>query len=356
MNLTPEPSALSSVAGARQYCTLFNKNYLVKGLAMYLSLERFGGVFCLHVLCMDDETADILDSLGLRSLRTIRLADFETDQLLAVKKDRTIAEYCWTCAPCLMSHILDSDPAVAFLTYLDADLLFFSSPEPIFEEVGDDSTVIVEHRFSPRFQESIINGRYNVQWVGVRRDADGLETLHWWRDRCIEWCYYRLEDDRMGDQKYLDQWITRFRGVHELQHIGGGVGPWNFANYAIHEVDDKILIDDVPLIFYHFHSFRILEKGDYVAMPAIYTETDPAPACIYDRYNMALLDALARIRAVAPGFSAGIEKIEEVPISRPTTLSGAAGAPDADAAMPAGIARPGLAARFARRLRGFLQS
>lgn len=355
MNLIPEPATVSSSTVMRHYCTLFNRNYLVKGLAMYLSLERFGGAFTLHVLCMDDETADILDALALRSLRTIRLTDFETEQLLAVKKERTIAEYCWTCAPCLLSHILEADQDVGFLTYLDADLLFYSTPEPIYEEVGCDSTVIVEHRFSPRFRESIINGRYNVQWVGVRRDADGLETLHWWRDRCIEWCYYRLEDDRMGDQKYLDQWTTRFRGVHELQHIGGGVGPWNFANYVIREVGDRIQIDDAPLIFYHFHSFRMLDNGGYVAMPAIYTETDPAPACIYDRYNAALLDALARIRAVVPGFSAGIEKLEDVPISRPTTLSGTADALEEGAASSSDSKRPGLVTRIARRLRGILR-
>ena len=321
MNSSITPQSVPGIRPMRHYCTLFNRNYLIKGLAMYRSLERVSNRFCLHILCMDDETAAILDGLELRSAHIIRLAQFETPELLSVKHDRTIAEYCWTCAPCLLCHVLDTVPEIDFLTYLDADLLFFTSPEPIFDEVGSDSTVIVEHRFSPKFEDAIINGRYNVQWVGVRRDAFGLETIRWWRDRCIEWCYYRLEDERMGDQKYLDQWTTRFKGVHELRHIGGGVAPWNFANYDIREVGNTIQIDGVPLIFYHFHSFRLLENNEYVAMPATYTESAKTPACIYDRYHAELLLALDQIRNLNPTFGFGIERREEVPLSRPTTKS-----------------------------------
>ena len=356
MTTNQTSEVVSTMASVRHYCTLFNRNYLIKGLALYLSLERVSASMCLHVLCMDDETADILGALGLKSLRIIRLTDFETKELLEVKKDRTIAEYCWTCAPCLLCHLLDTDPAIDLVTYLDADLLFYSSPEPLFEEMGGDSTLIVEHRFSPRFQESIVNGRYNVQWVGVRRDAHGLQTVRWWRDRCIEWCYYRVEEDRMGDQKYLDKWPILFKGVHDLQHVGGGVAPWNFANYDIREAEGKIFIDDVQLVFYHFHSFRMLENGEYVGMPAAYTEINPMPLCIYERYNAALLEALARVQTVVPGFSAGIEKIEDIPISRPTTKTGTQphAEPDLQPAPESTTSIPAPASPFrrvARRLR-----
>ena len=74
---------------------------------------------------------------------------------------------------------------------------------------------------------------YNVQFMTFRRDARGLEALHWWRDRCIEWCYYRVEDGKLGDQKYLDDWPERFDGVHVLEHPGGGLAPWNVENYEL---------------------------------------------------------------------------------------------------------------------------
>ena len=310
---------VASNLSVRYYCTLFNKNYLIKGLAMYRSLEMQSGHFVLYVLCMDDESHDVLSKMNVPSMRLIKLVDIETDELLKAKSDRTIAEYCWTCAPCLLSFVFDKHAAVDFLTYLDADLLFFSSPEPIYEEAKNSSSIIVEHRFSPRFEPSIINGKYNVQWVSIKRDKFGLDTLIWWRDRCIEWCYYRLENDRMGDQKYLDQWTTKFKQVHELQHIGAGLAPWNFANYSISERDNQIYVDDKKLIFYHFHSFRMLKNKDFVPMPSVYTEFDPVPDGIYCRYNAALLNSLSEIQTTHANFSAGIERIEDQPISKPTT-------------------------------------
>lgn len=305
----------------RFYCTLFNKKYLIKGLAMYQSLKRYSKNFSLFILCMDEESFKILNGISLDAVVLIKLSDFENEELLRVKKERTIAEYCWTCAPCLLDYVFERNKNINFLTYLDADLLFYSSPEPIYREVGNASSVIVEHRFSPKFQESIINGKYNVQWVGIRRDVNGIATLKWWKERCIEWCFYRLEENRMGDQKYLDEWTTRFNQVHELQHIGAGVAPWNFANYRIVERNEYIFINDIPLIFYHFHSFRMLEEGKYVAMPSIYSDGNLIPDCIYDKYNTELLKAKEIIRSKAPYFSEGIEKFDDIPISRPTTLT-----------------------------------
>ena len=76
---------------------------------------------------------------------------------------------------------------------------------------------------------------YNVEWVTFRRDPDGLEALNWWHDRCIEWCYQRAEDGKMGDQKYLDDWLVRFERVHVVRHPGAGLAPWNVKAHRLGE-------------------------------------------------------------------------------------------------------------------------
>ena len=43
---------------------------------------------------------------------------------------------------------MDKFKDINLITYLDADLLFYSSFEPIFNEIGNSSIAIIEHRFA----------------------------------------------------------------------------------------------------------------------------------------------------------------------------------------------------------------
>src|SRR5258708_5136327 len=114
------------------FCTLFNRLFLPQGIALYRSLERtLGPDFILYVLCMDEFSADALSRLGLGRARIIRLGEFEDDALRVARANRTVAEYCWTCTTPLLQYVLDRHPAGEVVTYVDADIRFFSSPRAI---------------------------------------------------------------------------------------------------------------------------------------------------------------------------------------------------------------------------------
>lgn len=250
-----------------EFCTLFDANYLPRGLVLYRSLERHCDEFRLRVFCMDERTKEILDRLRLPRLKAIGLDELESHDhdLLAVKPTRSQVEYCWTATPAVCAFALETEPDLEAITYLDADLMFFRDPEPIWQELGDDSTLIVPHRYAPRLQaDESASGIYNVEFLTFRRDERGLEALHWWRDRCLEWCYARVEDGKMGDQKYLDDWPERFEGVHVLEHPGGGLAPWNVERYELARRNGSVLVDDRELVFYHYHALR-LYRGARVA-------------------------------------------------------------------------------------------
>ena len=249
------------------FCTFFNHNYLPRGLALYHSLRQHAPAFQLWILCMDTITYHTLLQLQLPGIRLIALEDFERGDtaLLQAKKNRTVAEYYFTCTPSLPLFILNHCPEIDLITYLDADLFFFADPLPIYEEIGAHSVAIIGHRYPSQFRHKEATfGLYNVGWVSFRRDEYALSCLRWWRERCLEWCYDRVEEGRFADQKYLDDWPTRFQNVIVLRHKGANLAPWNLVNYNLHLANgNHVWVDEQPLIFFHFHGFRRINNWLY---------------------------------------------------------------------------------------------
>lgn len=249
----------------RHYCTYFDHRYLALGLALHASIKRVGANFTLWVLALDDEAAAFLDMAGLESLRVLRLPQLETfdPQLKSVEPSRSRVEYYFTCSPCLPRYLMEVE-GVEEITYLDSDLCFFSSPEQVFDELGDGSVAIVPHRFSACAARSHAKfGRYNVGWLTFRNSADGRACLEWWRAMCIDWCYDRAEETRYADQKYLDYFEERFAGVCSIANPGANLAPWNAAGCKVTYDVTGVRVDGHPLVFFHFQGLRRVALGTY---------------------------------------------------------------------------------------------
>jgi len=303
--------------GSHYFCTLFDSGYLLKGVAMLRSLAQYCPGAHVFILCMDRKTQAILARLDLPFITCIPLDDIEDEELLSVKKDRSVAEYCWTLASSLLWYVLKNNSSVDSITYLDADLLFYSSVEPVFKEIGANSIAIIEHRFTPRFREYEENGIFCVEWVGIRRDEEGMACLSRWREQCIEWCYNRLDNGRMGDQKYLDEWPDRYKSCHIIKHAGAGIAPWNYAQYDFgSDTEGNITVDGAPLIFYHFHQFQLLDNGHFNRLSRFFTSERAEPSAIYQIYEDSLLKVIEEVRDIDPSFSAGMHPASRVAFRR----------------------------------------
>lgn len=254
------------------YCTLFDSVYLSRGLAMYESLLACSDEFHLYIFPFDKISFKILQELHLRNATVVSLNEFETPELLEVKPGRSKAEYCWTCTPSVISFLFN-EYKVTNCTYLDADLIFYSDPSVLINEMVENkkNVLITEHRFSPlaKLYEEKRAGRFCVQFVTFLNETDSLEILEKWRLQCIEWCYARHEDGKFGDQKYLDEWPQEYKNIHILQHKGGGIAPWNLQQ-NVYNFNGKTILGIVnktgysfEVIFYHFQYVKFLKNGYY---------------------------------------------------------------------------------------------
>jgi hypothetical protein len=250
--------------GNRVYCSYFDHNYLARGLALYHSLQRHSPGAQLWVLCLSEACHEALAALDLPGLVPVPLADFEAanPDVAATRPNRSLIEYYFTCSPAWMLYVLENAPDAEWVTYLDSDLFFFASPDPIYDEIRDAAFGIIPHRFSRGLEDQRRFGLYNVGWVSVRRRGDGISALRWWRERCIEWCHDRVEGDRFADQRYLDRLPELFDGVQVISHLGANLAPWNLADCRLAWNNDRVEVDgQYPLLFFHFYGVK--RSGGY---------------------------------------------------------------------------------------------
>lgn len=212
------------------YCTLFDSNYISKGIALYLSLERHTDDFLLYVMAMDRKCEKMLKNMDFAHMHVECIEDIETGSLLEAKQNRSRAEYCWTCGSVVTEHFFRTR-MLPEITYLDSDLMFFCSPKCVDNELKKANASV---GLTPHFINNTIFGVYCVQYVYFKRDEDGEKCLNWWKNECLKWCYSKLEDGKYGDQKYLDYMKNMFSNVYAIENRGVGIANWNIEQYDYH--------------------------------------------------------------------------------------------------------------------------
>lgn len=248
----------------RDFVTFFDSNYLPKALVTVDSLSRHHPNFRIHAACFDELSYSVVKDLANPHFIPLPLNEFEPEELKATKHlKKKQYEYYWAFKPHIIQTVMDRTQA-EMVTYMDCDFRFFSSPEVIFEEMGDADVLIQPNNFSfPEVDQFKPVGYYCSCFESFRNTANGRKVLEWWHQQNVDWCFATFDRNRFADQKYLDGWKEKFVGVREIALPGANVAPWNVQKYTVSEKEGKVLLNDkYPLIYYHYHSFR-MNIGDY---------------------------------------------------------------------------------------------
>ncbi len=249
------------------FITLFDINYIERGLALFFSLNNVCNDFSLFVISFDDECYFSLKKLNLDNLTVIKYSEFENDKLKLAKSNRSKREYLWTCSSFGIKYVLDKYK-LDNITYIDSDMFFYSDPTSVINRFidSDKDVALISHRFSNNFENKYFErmcGKYCVEFNSFKNTENGMRVLEWWCQKCFESCPDKPNRYAFGDQKYLDSFEELFSGIYIYDDFGLGLAPWN--------VDDYRLISDITLknksdgkvgelIFYHFHSLNLYDN------------------------------------------------------------------------------------------------
>jgi hypothetical protein len=118
-----------------------------------------------------------------------------------------------------------------------------------------------------------------------------------------------VEDGKFGDQKYLDDWQSRFRGVHVLKHFGGGVAPWNVQQFTIVAdeknrlfVREKRIKNVLPIVFFHFHGVKFFAGNVVQLSGALYELDEDVKRLLYAPYISTLKKISGEVKKSGAAF------------------------------------------------------
>lgn len=289
------------------YCTILSKSRLYQFLALIISISHeTKDNFSFYVLCVDRESYQFLKKLGWKNITLYFHEDELNEQIVLLKKERKLHEYCWTLKASLMETIFLKNPTVKRVTYMDSDLYFWKDPETIFQNQPNSSVLLIkEEKYNPEWQKVFIQklteitGKYNSGFVSFKRDTNSLACLKWWKEKSIESCTINPKELKFGDQKYLDEMPKLFENVHEITTFGVNIGPWNYRKYHFLQKKNEVLINNKPLIFYHFSGIRILNSKE---IKMVHNKEENIPF-VYQNYKEVLRKALKMAHLVDPEFN-----------------------------------------------------
>ncbi len=270
----------------RSYCTIFDKNYLIQGLALYNSLKYSSRNYQLFCLCMDTESFKLLIKFKLTNLIPIHIDDLMNSQLNIVRNETTFGQFCWVCQPVFCEYLLNTF-YLDMIIYQESDTIFFSDPEIIINELEGYSSCLVPHNFSLDTDNAKSAGNYCIQFNAFKNNLDGLSVLNYWKTECFK--YSKNTPTLYPGQLCLDNWVDNFNGVKVINNIGAGVAPWNILQYRIFIKDQMLYVNNTPIIFYHYHAFGRYPNGLYELGRYRYTKN--VITYIYSSYVNLLIDA-----------------------------------------------------------------
>lgn len=288
------------------FCMVVSRTRLIQAIACFLSLYKTMDKFKIYILCVDEKCYEFFKEINLDKIVIVTISELNREDLLEIKNSRKLNQYCWTLKPGFIKYIFTLDDSIERVTYIDSDLFFYQNPNVIFENQPSSSVLLSSGEiflpmYSKEFNHTMqdLTGNFNSGFISFKKDINGLECVNWWDKMCVDSCTSNPEDNKFGDQKYLDDMPYLFNNVYEITTPGINIGHWNYSKYNFTVLDDNIMVNNNKLIFYHFSGFRIISKYD---IRQVHEQDRVDIPFIYPIYKRALGKIIDDVEKIDPDF------------------------------------------------------
>jgi hypothetical protein len=274
------------------FFTSVASNYLPKAAVLGASLRKHSPGSPFYVVLNDTPPADLkrfsglFDRVFLPGDWQLPVANFEQWVF-----QHTLVELCTAVKGPFLLYAFEQLKA-AKMVYLDPDIVVLDSLHELDALLDVHSIVATPHLLEPENSRTAIeenevcalrHGAFNLGFVAVRNDSEGLRFARWWCERLIEFCYDDILNGLFTDQRWMDLAPGFFPGFHILRDRTYNVATWNLSNRHVEkEEGGKLCIDGSPIKFFHFSGF---DSGSELAMLRKYGQHSPALFELREKYT-----------------------------------------------------------------------
>ena len=259
------------------FFTSITANYLPKARVLAKSVKRHNPDAVFHLVLsdkvpeefrIDDEPFDSLiltKDLGIVDLRSWIFRHSVVELCTAVKGPAFVRIF----------EVTNADKVV----YLDPDIVVLHNLNDLSNILERAGVVLTPHQVVPDVTDDAIidneicslkHGVYNIGFLAVKRNEEGLSFIHWWRDRLMKYCYDDIPNGLFTDQKWVDLAPAFFNDIFILRDKTYNVATWNLTHRDVRSYNDGTLtIDSSPVKFFHFSGF---DSGAQEVMLKKYTD------------------------------------------------------------------------------------
>jgi hypothetical protein len=218
-----------------------------------------------------DEARTEADEQALQVLfdGVIRVGDLEIPRVKSWLFKHNIVEACTAVKAHAMIKLLRNYDAVI---YLDPDIAIFNPLSDVVALLKHHAIILTPHQIAENDRAiaiadnegtSMRYGIFNLGFIAVRADPEGVRFADWWSRQLYRACYDDVANGIFTDQKYCDLVPGLFNSVSILRDPGYNVASWNLSTrrLAIHN-NGEITVNGLPLRFFHFT--KIGGPGDFM--------------------------------------------------------------------------------------------
>ncbi len=238
-------------------------NYLPKVRLLFSSIKRHHPDFCT-CLVLVDKTPSWFKAKDYYIDKVILIDDLDIPNKKAWIFKHSIVELCTGVKAFALDYLLNAGNCEEVI-YFDPDIVVFSRLNDLLDHFKEASILLTPHQ--SKFDEaldaiidneicSMQTGIFNLGFLGIKNDDFGKMFVNWWQKRMEHFCFSDRSHGIFVDQKWVDFAPVFFEGVKIIKSSSYNVATWNLSNRNVTgSINDKLLVDGQPLVFYHFSGF-----------------------------------------------------------------------------------------------------